>query len=202
MKVYKIEPIGFAANSYILTQDGKSAVLIDPSQPRVIRKCEEFGLTPEYVLLTHGHFDHVGACGQLFNAGVKIFCGEQETDFIKSEANRSLFGGVYIPEFEAEPLKDGSEIALCSINFKVIATPGHSAGSVCYVANDCVFSGDTLFCGSVGRSDLPTGNAAELSKSVKKLYSLEGDFKVYCGHDGDTTLNYERKNNAYVRQDV
>ena len=82
----------------------------------------------------------------------------------------------------------------------VIATDGHSVGGVCYKTGDCIFTGDTLFCGSVGRWDLPTGNAKKLFASVKKLYALSGDFKVYCGHGEPTTLGYERKNNQFVKQ--
>ncbi len=198
MVVKKILPDGFGSNSYILTKDGKNAVIVDCAEQSLYSECLEAGLTPCAVLLTHGHFDHVGGCGKFFEKGVPIYCGELEKDFIFSDANRSIFGGVYIPEFEIyKTLKDGQVLELGGINFKVIHTAGHTAGSVCYLAEDCLFTGDTLFKCSVGRCDLPTGNANQLIKSVKKLFSLDGGYKVYCGHEGDTTLDYERKFNPY-----
>ncbi|MDE5943478.1 MAG: MBL fold metallo-hydrolase [Clostridia bacterium] len=199
MKVIKVEPHGFASNSYILTADGKRAVVIDCAQTHVFSVCERENLVPEYVLLTHGHFDHVGGCGKLFQAGAKICCGEKEAPLIFSDENKGLFGGVYIPEFEIErTFSDGEEVELCGIKFKVIETPGHTAGGVCYLAEDCLFTGDTLFRLGVGRCDLPTGNGKQLINSVKKLFALKGDYKVYCGHDNDTTLGFERENNPYV----
>ena len=80
MQVYKIYPVGFAANSYIVTEDGVSCVVIDPAQPRIADKCRELGLTPKYALLTHCHYDHIGGCGALWEQGVKILCGEDEKD--------------------------------------------------------------------------------------------------------------------------
>ncbi|MDE7452816.1 MAG: MBL fold metallo-hydrolase [Clostridia bacterium] len=199
MKVIKVKPRGFASNSYILTADGKRAVVIDCAQPHVYEVCNKENLIPEYVLLTHGHFDHVGGCGKFFKEGAKICCGEKEEPLIFSAENKGLFGGVYIPEFEIErTFSDGEEVELCGIKIKVIATPGHTSGGVCYLAGDCLFSGDTLFREGVGRCDLPTGSSAELIKSVKKLLNLKGNCKVYCGHDEDTTLDYERENNPYV----
>ena len=199
MKVIKVNPHGFASNSYILTADGKRAVVIDCAQTQVYAACERENLVPEYVLLTHGHFDHVGGCGKFFKEGAKICCGETEAPLIFSEENRGLFGGVYIPEFEIfRTFSDGEEIELCGIKIKVIKTPGHTAGGVCYLAEDCLFTGDTLFKLGVGRCDLHTGDGAQLTKSVKKLFALDGDYKVYCGHDDDTTLDFERKNNPYV----
>lgn len=200
MKVFKVEPNGFASNSYILTADGKTAVAVDPSDDGVMRVLEREKLTCEYVLLTHGHFDHVGLCGELYNAGAQILCGETEKDFIFSAENFGIFGGVYIPRFQiSRTLRDGEKFALCGINFTAIHTPGHTAGGMCYIAEDCLFSGDTLFYGSVGRTDLPTGDMRELVKSVKKLFALKGEYKVYTGHGENTSLEFERLHNPYVR---
>ncbi len=198
MKVFKITPQGFASNSYVLTADNKNAVIIDCAQPRVYSICREKGLIPKAVLLTHGHFDHVCGCAKFFEEGVKIYCGEREKDFVFSDENKSLFG-VNIPYFEVfKTFTDGEEAEIAGIKFKVIFTPGHTAGSVSYLAENCLFSGDTLFYESVGRTDLPTGSAVQLGKSVKKLFALEGDCKIYCGHDKDTTLEHERNFNPYI----
>ncbi len=201
MKVYKIYPKGFASNTYAVTEDGKTCVLIDCAQPRVLAECEKLGLTPQAVLLTHGHYDHIGGCGELWKSGAKIYCGRGEDKLIFSDANRAIFHDIVIPHFEIErTLADGESITLCGTEFKVLSTPGHTAGGVSYLAGDSLFTGDTLFFESVGRWDLETGSATELVASIKKLYSLEGDRKAYCGHGEDTSLAHERAFNPYVRQ--
>ena len=200
MKVIKVEPLGFASNSYILTADSKTAVVIDPYERRVIELLKQQSLECKYVLLTHGHFDHVGMCGKLFEIGAHICCDEREKDYIFSLENRELLGGVHIPEFKiSRTFRDGEKFNLCGIEFTAIHTPGHTSGSMCYLVEDCLFSGDTLFKCGVGRTDLPTGNCTELIASIKKLFALDGDFKVYTGHGEDTTLNYERQYNPFVR---
>lgn len=201
IKVYKIRPLGFASNTFAVTADGKSCVLIDCAQPRVLDECKKLQLTPEYVLLTHGHFDHIGGCGALFGAGAQVLCSEEERGLIFSDNNLASAHGLTVDGFRiSRTLTDGEKVSLCGMDFTVVATPGHTAGGVCYAVEDCLFTGDTLFCESVGRCDLPTGNARQLVDSVKKLYALDGDYRVYCGHEDDTTLDHERKYNPYVRQ--
>ena len=200
MKVIKVEPIGFASNSYILTADNKTAVVVDPYERRVLDVLKQNSLECKYVLLTHGHFDHVGLCGKLFGIGAAICCGEREKEYIFSSENREMLGGVNIPDFEiSRTFRDGEKFNLCGIEFTAIHTPGHTAGSMCYLAEGCLFSGDTLFKCGVGRTDLPTGDYAELMSSVKKLFALDGDIKVYAGHGEDTTINFERQFNPFVR---
>ena len=200
MKIFKILPVGFAANSYIVTADGATCVVIDPAQPRILDECKNRGLTPEYALLTHCHYDHIGGAGALSKAGCKVLCGEAEERYIFSEDNRAIFHGLTIPPFDIyKTLADGEQITLCGIDFRAIATPGHTCGGVCYVAGDTIFSGDTLFYRSIGRTDFPTGSYPALVQSVKKLYALPGDFTVCPGHGEDTTLQSERKNNPYVK---
>lgn len=201
MQVYKISPTNGASNSYILTQDNKTAVVIDPSQLTIAGFLQEKGLECKYVLLTHGHFDHVGACGLLSAKGARICCNEREKDLIFSKEYLNIFGGVSVPEFKIDKtFEDGEEIELCGIKIKVISTPGHTAGSCCYIAESYLFSGDTLFCGSVGRTDLPTGNFNELLSSLKLLKGRDGDYVVCCGHGDDTRLSYERTYNPYMRK--
>lgn len=200
MEIIKILPEGFASNSYILTEDGENAVVIDPAQPRIADVLQQKGLKCRYVLLTHGHFDHVGGCGVLYEQGAEILCSEREKDFVFSSANTGIFGGVYIPKFEiSRTLQDGEVFSLCGMEFQAISTPGHTVGGMCYLTGNNLFSGDTLFRCSVGRTDLPTGNARELSDSLKKLFALKGNSTVYCGHEEDTTLDFERNHNPYAK---
>lgn len=200
MKVIKFPSYYGYCNSYLVTQDGVEGVLIDCASPDLLDKVYKLGVKVRAVLLTHGHFDHVSGCRAFAEDYASFYCSEKEKPLIFSKEYLGIFGGVKVPRFEINrELNDGEEFELCGLNIKVIETPGHTAGSVCYLIEDCLFTGDTLFRGSVGRTDLPTGNSAELMKSLKKLAMLEGDYKVYCGHDADTTLCYERLHNPYLR---
>lgn len=202
LKVYKILPYGFASNAYLLTADGENAVVIDPSQERVIAYAQEKGLHIRYALLTHGHFDHVGACFALAKAGVPILCGEKERELVNGEDSLYADHGAPMPDFPVQAtLTNGQKLNLCGVSVTVISTPGHTAGGVTYRVENFLFTGDTLFQGCVGRTDLPTGDEYTLTRSVKKLYALKGDFKVFSGHGEDSTLNAERKYNMCVRSD-
>lgn len=199
MKIIKIEPKNFESNSYILTADDKTAVVVDPSSPDIVKELEKRGLTCKYVLLTHGHFDHVGGCAALQNNGAEILCGEDEKELIFSKEYLGIFGGVSFQPFKiSRTLRHGENFELCGMNFLAISTAGHTKGSMCFVSEDNIFSGDTLFFRSVGRSDLPTGSFAQLTKSLKKLSSLVRDYKIFSGHGADTTLAAEKKYNPYL----
>lgn len=201
MGVISIMGGGFESNVHAVTKDGFHCVLIDCSGKNLLDRCARYGLLPEAVLLTHGHFDHIAGCAamQRLNDDIKFYCGEGEDKFIFSEENRSIFG-VNIPRFEIhKTLKDGEELEICGLKIKVIATPGHTPHGVSYLIDDNLFTGDTLFKGSIGRADFPGGDYETLEKSVKKLYALDGNYTVYCGHGLETTLDYERKNNPFVR---
>ncbi len=201
MQVYKIYPVGFAANSYFVTADGKNAIAIDPAQPRITEEAQKRGLTVKYVLFTHGHFDHIGGAAIMQQSGAKLGCLAQEKPLVLGKDNLAAMHGLVLPPFQVDfTFRGGDTLELCGMKIQVIATPGHTAGGACYLIGNCLFTGDTLFQGSVGRCDLPTGNGAELERSVKKLYALEGDYTVYPGHGEDTTLEAERKYNAFIRQ--
>lgn len=203
MKVYKFVNDYGLANSYLVTQDGKNGILIDCATPDLVKRVyDETGIKVETILLTHGHFDHVGGCREFAECYVSFYCSQEEKPLILSREYLGIFGGVRVPRFEIDrELKDGEEFELSGLNIKVISTPGHSAGSVCYIIGDCLFTGDTLFCGSVGRWDLPTGDYKKLSKSLEKLKNLKGDYKIYSGHGEDTALSHERLTNPYLKDD-
>lgn len=201
LTVHKIYPRGFASNSYLVTADGKRAVCIDPAQPRILQCAQKLGLSVDFVLLTHGHFDHIGGCAALQEAGARVGCLAKERALALGSDNLALeFAGEEVAPFDIDfTFTDGEELDLAGITFKVIATPGHTAGGACYLTENALFTGDTLFAGDIGRTDLPTGDPSALIKSVKRLYELDGDYAVYTGHGEDTTLNEQRKHNRYVR---
>ena len=204
MKIITIPPRGFGSNTYVLTQDEKTAVVIDPSQPRVQEELIKRGLKAKYVLLTHCHFDHVGGASALQNTGAKVFCSETEKPLIGTRADLfELFGAPRIPYQIDETLKDNETRELCGIQVQTLYTPGHTAGSVCYLVRGergekYLFTGDTLFSDSIGRTDFPTGDMSALRTSLRRLSALQGDMPVYAGHNEETTLQTERKYNPFL----
>lgn len=159
------------------------------------------GTKLEYILLTHGHFDHTGGVKKVKEMyGAKLVISEEDKIMLTSNA-RSLapFIGCGFEPVEADiTVKDGDVLNLGETEIKAIATPGHTKGGICYIAENALFTGDTLFCGSCGRTDFPGGSGSEMLQSLRKLAALEGDYNVYPGHEDITTLDYERKYNTYM----
>ena len=184
----------YMTNCYILRQENsKECCILDPGYEagRILSLLEEKQLTPEAILLTHGHFDHVGA--------VKDLAAETDCEVYISAADLSLppmitNGSLYYTGTYPE---NGS-LTIAGLSFRVIPTPGHTPGSVCLMVEDAIFSGDTLFAGSCGRTDLPGGSWGSISASLKKLAALPGDYRVFPGHGAATTLEYERRCNPYL----
>ena len=192
-------------NTYFLYREGCSdAVVIDPADKgdKINASLEQNGFTVKAILLTHGHFDHIwGVEGMKAATGAFVYANEAEAEVL-SDANKNVSAQVHRPcTLEAdEYLKDGQEITLAGITFRMIATPGHTAGGCCYYVEEAGFliSGDTLFQESVGRTDFPTGSMGTLVRSIKdKLFVLPGDTKVYPGHGDSTTIEHEQKYNPF-----
>ena len=204
MEIITIYARGFGANCYVLTEDGKNAIVIDPAQPRVESELIKRGLKASYVLLTHCHFDHVDGVSVLQEGGAKVFCSAEEKHLEGTTADLfEYFGAPRSPYRIDETLSDNEEKELCGMRVKMLLTPGHTAGSACYLitAKDggrYLFTGDTLFQGSIGRTDFPTGSIADMRASLRKLFELEGDYPVYPGHNEETTLEIERKTNPFM----
>lgn len=205
MEIITIYPRGFGANTYVLTEDGKTAIVIDPAQTRVESELIKRGLSPAYVLLTHCHFDHVGGVSVLQESGAKVLCSEAEKPLVNTSADLyEMFGAPRVSYRVDETFTDNEEKDLGGIRVKMLWTPGHTAGSACYLitAKDggrYLFTGDTLFESSIGRTDFPTGNIGEMRASLKKLSALDGDYPIYAGHNEPTTLENERKTNPFMQ---
>jgi len=186
----------YFVNCYLIHEENaKSCVAIDPggNANKVLAFLEENGLTLEAILLTHGHFDHVGAVKEL---------AEKTNCRVYLHADDLL-----LPEnFTAGPLyythnyDEGDVLELAGLTIRVIHTPGHTGGSVCLIVDDVIFSGDTLFCHSCGRTDLPGGDPDAIMKSLARLKALEGDYRVLPGHNRATTLAIEREYNPFMKK--
>jgi glyoxylase-like metal-dependent hydrolase (beta-lactamase superfamily II) len=196
-------------NTYIIYDETKECVIIDPGCQKPLEKnvLKQFiadnNLKPKVLLNTHCHFDHI--FGNNFvrdEYGIELWVSEGELANIRRfTASASLFG---ISEEQPYPpshfLENGQTITFGNSELKVINTPGHSPGSVCFYSEpgNFLIAGDTLFAGSIGRTDLPGGDYDEIKKSLDKLIALPDETKVYCGHGHDTTIGWERLYNPFI----
>ena len=204
IKQYIAGPID--ANNYLVADEvSKEAVLIDCSDrtQKLIDDVKELGLKVKHILFTHGHFDHV--------MGANIMKEELNTEVLGSEKDleqtdltKTILQSMGIPLIEDPKydrfIDENSKLNIGDIEIKVIETPGHTEGGLCYLIEDKLFSGDTLFKNCVGRTDLPGGSFAKLENSVKNvLYKLDDMTQVFPGHGDITTIAYEKKFNEIVR---
>ena len=190
-------------NCYLLSTE-KAAVVIDPGfdRPATLEFLNENSYKERLILLTHSHFDHIGGAEVLREkTGVKIGIGEADADGLAdTELNLSDMFHAKINPFKPDfTFKNGDIITVGDITFKVINTPGHTVGGVCYLSGDRLFSGDTLFENSIGRTDFPGGDLKALKRSVKNLMTLPAETKVYPGHGYSTTIAREKEYNMFAR---
>ncbi len=204
MQIITLSPRGFGANTYIVTEGDGQAIVIDPAQARVEGELIKRGLRPTHVLLTHCHFDHVGGVPVLQQGGARVYCSAEEKPLVGTEMDLAAhFGAPSVRYFVDETFADDEEKLLNGISVKALLTAGHTKGSCCYLFTSkeggrYLFTGDTLFMDSIGRTDFPTGNIREMRKSLQRLRALDGDMPVYAGHNEETTLERERKHNPFL----
>lgn len=205
--IIKRMPLGFiGTNVYIISDEDKNAVIIDPGfkAEKIAEHITEMGLAPKYILLTHGHFDHVGVVHDLVEKyGCKTAISQKDADRLLDPMKfDSVFAGrMHLKGVKADTLlNDGDAITVGSMTFKFMATPGHTEGSGMFFCENSIFSGDTLFCGCVGRTDFPGGSTETMKKSLKKIKEIDGDYDVYPGHEATTTLMAEKENNPYLKE--
>lgn len=190
-------------NCYLLSTE-TAAVVIDPGfySFEALEFLRAYEGKERLILLTHGHFDHIGFAEELAKeTNTKIAIGEKDSLALTDNIiNLSAPFGVPIAPFKADILlSDNQELNVGDITFKIIHTPGHTVGGICCLCGDVLFSGDTLFSGSIGRTDFPGGSFLTLKASIEGLYSLPDDTQLLSGHGEPSTIGNEKHYNPFVR---
>ena len=205
----------FATNCWIIApSEGSECIIVDPGMPDISRDIEmiieEHKLKPVAALLTHGHLDHTFSITPLADGyDIPAYIHSEDRRFIADPAG--IHGEQFIAQLEAmtfvEPkkvneLKNGATLELLGMKITAIHAPGHTGGSLMFTINDeILISGDVLFAGSIGRTDLPTGSSKEMINTLKtKVLTLSDDLRVLTGHGPETTIKFERKNNPYLKE--
>ena len=207
VRSFTVGPV--AENCFIFRRDGSDrALIVDPGDeaPRILKAVDDLGLTVEAVLLTHCHFDHIGAVAPVAKAtGAPVYCPEIEVPVLADIMAFVPWPGFGpFESYEAdETVAGGERLELAGLEIEVLFTPGHSPGHVTYAVREeaALFSGDVLFQGSVGRTDLPGGDWPTLLESIRSLVEgFPAETNVYPGHMGNTTLGAERATNPFLAE--
>lgn len=199
MKIITFISTRLDTNTYIV-YDEKTlrGFIVDPGGQggKIEEIIKKNNLNIEGILLTHGHFDHTNACGYLQKLGYKVYGSFIEETYTKYNMEMARLLLIPYNKFKMDiDIYDGEVLDIAGMSILVMFTPGHSKGSVCFIVNDCIFAGDTVFRESYGKISFKGGSMSEMKKSFRKLFALEGNYTIYSGHGYSTTLDYERKNN-------
>ena len=199
-------PVGFlATNCYLVLTERNGAVVIDPgADPEgIMQRLEQQGAKLRMILLTHGHFDHIGAVAALHQeTGAPVYISQGDADMLRDPdpyAAEFVRPGTVSPCEPSRTVVEGESIPCDELRFEVIETPGHTPGGVVYRCGDLLFTGDTLFRDSIGRTDFEGGSYSEILDSLRKLAALDGDYRVFPGHGPATTLEHERESNPFMK---
>lgn len=205
MKIKRYVCAEFGENCYVVyNEKNMQAVIIDlgADAEKIYNETVNDGYQVAAVLLTHGHFDHAGGCADVQKKGVPVYVHKNDADKLTGDGNCSEYFGVPFKKFSADYTFEEGKLTVGGMEFDVIHTPGHTSGSVCFILEDALFSGDTLFYEGYGRPDLPSGSFCAIMGSLKrKLFKLEKNYTVYSGHGELTTLKYEKEHNPCLEID-
>ncbi len=198
----------FGTNAYLLISEQNNAVLIDApyDDGEILSAIKENGITLKKLLLTHGHCDHIASAAKVVEyTGCEVYIHEEDIHKLTDNmGNLSKFFRLppIDPIINAVAIKGGDIITLDELSFRVLHTPGHTSGSVCYIIGEEMYCGDTLFRGSVGRVDMPDGNSRVMLRTLRMLADFETDidYTLYSGHGMSTTINRERALNPYMKE--
>ena len=199
-RVIKYTVGSYRTNVYLVyDEETKDAFIVDPGYEfqKIYEHIDKFGLKPSYIILTHGHGDHTGGIDLLKKTypDIKLVASAKERKFLYNRDASMGKGGI---KADIE-VSDGDELKVGNMDLKFISTPGHTPGGMCILMDELLFSGDTLFRMSIGRTDMPGGDEETLIASIKeKLMTLPDDIKVLPGHMADTTIGIERRYNPFV----
>lgn len=200
-KIYTLPLGAYQTNCYIVA-NGPHCVIIDPGyEPeQILRFLDAHHLTPDAILLTHGHFDHVGAVEQLVDqSGCALWMSKKDWALPMDPVHLHFYPLANCDFTDVKFCENGVMITAAGLSFAVLETPGHTPGSVCYRCGNALFTGDTLFAGSCGRTDLLGGDPSCLAASLACLKAIEENLWVYPGHGSASTLSAEQRNNPYLR---
>jgi glyoxylase-like metal-dependent hydrolase (beta-lactamase superfamily II) len=193
-------------NTYIIGDSAtKQGIVIDPGDEpdRILEVIEDNGLKINEIICTHAHFDHIGAAGDIKKqTGARILIHRAELESYQLAKDQAAFWGYDVDDLPQPDgfIDEGDEIQVGNINFKVLHTPGHSEGGICLYGEGIIITGDTIFQGSVGRTDFPGGSIEKLRQSFKRLLELPEDTKVFSGHGPETTIGREKEMNLFVNE--